>query len=132
MGQLGFPELVIIGIIALLVFGPKKLPDLLFCPKEHLEPVKRWLRTGENPDPELARYSRQLEHIRLGIGRKRARMLLAGLEPYWAFIDMDQSFDNSRLLTDTKIGLPEPASQYLKRTAAYFEQVDPLLAAVNP
>ena len=28
MGQLGVPELIIIGIILLLVFGPKKLPDL--------------------------------------------------------------------------------------------------------
>jgi len=28
MGALGVPELIIIGIIALLIFGPKKLPDL--------------------------------------------------------------------------------------------------------
>jgi TatA/E family protein of Tat protein translocase len=28
MGQLGFQELLIIFVIALLVFGPKKLPDL--------------------------------------------------------------------------------------------------------
>ena len=28
MGQLGLPELIIIGVIALLIFGPKKIPDL--------------------------------------------------------------------------------------------------------
>ena len=28
MGQLGFPELIIIAVIALLIFGPKKLPEL--------------------------------------------------------------------------------------------------------
>jgi sec-independent protein translocase protein TatA len=28
MPQLGLPELIIIGLIALLIFGPKKLPDL--------------------------------------------------------------------------------------------------------
>jgi sec-independent protein translocase protein TatA len=28
MGQLGVPELIIIGIIVLLIFGPKRLPDI--------------------------------------------------------------------------------------------------------
>jgi len=28
MPNIGIPELIIIGIIALLVFGPKKLPEL--------------------------------------------------------------------------------------------------------
>ena len=28
MGGIGVPELIIVGIIALLIFGPKKLPEL--------------------------------------------------------------------------------------------------------
>jgi len=28
MGNIGVPELLIIGVIALLIFGPKKLPDI--------------------------------------------------------------------------------------------------------
>jgi len=28
MGNLGFPELIIIFVVALLIFGPKKLPEL--------------------------------------------------------------------------------------------------------
>ncbi len=28
MGNIGFPELVVIFIVALLVFGPKRLPEL--------------------------------------------------------------------------------------------------------
>jgi sec-independent protein translocase protein TatA len=28
MGPLGFPELIIIFVVALLVFGPRKLPEL--------------------------------------------------------------------------------------------------------
>ena len=28
MGSVGFPELVVIFLVALLVFGPKRLPDL--------------------------------------------------------------------------------------------------------
>jgi hypothetical protein len=59
-------------------------------------------------------------------------MLLSGLDAYWQFIDLGQRFDNSRLLADTGIGIPEPAHNYLGRTVEYMEDLDPLEAAVNP
>jgi hypothetical protein len=94
--------------------------------------LKKWLRTGKNPDPALAPYAEHLEFIHYGIGRKKARMLLSGLDAYWQFIDLGQRFDNSRLLADTRIGTPEPAHNYLGRTAMYLGDLDPLEAAVNP
>jgi thioester reductase-like protein len=116
----------------LIDYYDPSLPDVTFCPREHLELVKKWLRTGECLPSELRPYSDHLEHINATVGRKNARMLLAGLDAYWQFIDLNQRFDNSRMLADARIGLPEPAHVYLKRTAPYLHDIDPLQAAVNP
>ena len=105
--------------------------DLTYCPKEHLEPIKKWLKSGGPLCPALREYAGHLDQIRFGIGSKNARILLSGLEPYWRFIDLDQRFDNSRILADAGIGLPEPGHVYLKRTAAFLHDIDPLRAAVN-
>lgn len=113
-------------------YDDSDVPELVYCPREHLALLKKWLRTGKNPDPALARYSKHLDYIQRGIGRKKARMLLSGLDAYWQFIDLGQRFDNSRLLADTGIGIPEPAHTYLGRTVEYMEDLDPLEAAVNP
>lgn len=111
--------------------GPNK-PSLVFCPMEDLEPIKKWLRGREPMAPSLARYSKHLEYIRYGIGVKKARIMLSGLDAYWNFINLDQRFDNSRLLADTKIGLPAPAHEYVKQTAAYLGDLDPMDLARNP
>ena len=116
----------------LINYHDPSLPDVTFCPREHLELVKKWLRTGEALPSELRPYSDHLEHIKATVGRKNARMLLAGLDAYWQFIDLNQRFDNSRMLADAQIRLPEPAHVYLKRTAPYLHDIDPLQAAVNP
>jgi dTDP-4-dehydrorhamnose reductase len=107
-------------------------PPLVYLSRTHLELIKRWLRTNNAPDPTLSPYSGQIEYISDEIGKRKARLLLSGLEAYWRFIDLDQRFDNARLLADTRIGISEPAHYYLKRTAAYLEDIDPLEAAVNP
>jgi thioester reductase-like protein len=107
-------------------------PPLVYLNREHLELIKRWLRTDSDPDPALAPYSSQLEYVRDEVGKRKARLLLSGLETYWRFIDLDQRFDNTRLLADTRIGMSEPAHDYLKRASFYLDRIDPLAAAVNP
>ena len=107
-------------------------PPLAYLGRKQLELVKKWLRTNDAPDPALSPYSGHIDFISDEIGKKKARLLLSGLETYWQFIDLDQRFDNSRLLADTSIGISEPAHHYLKRTAVYFNDIDPLEAAVNP
>jgi hypothetical protein len=104
----------------------------VYLNREHLELIKRWLRVDSNPDPALAPYSSQLEYVRDEIGKRKVRLLLSGLETYWRFIDLDQRFDNTRLLTDTRVGMSEPAHDYLKRASVYLDQIDPLAAAINP
>jgi len=96
-----------------------------------LDLMKSWLRNGD-PDSALSMYAEHIAYIRCGLGKKKARILLSGLEAYWPFIDLSQRFDNSRLLADTGIGLPEPAHEYLKRTAVYLQDIDPIEAASNP
>jgi thioester reductase-like protein len=107
-------------------------PPLVYLNREQLELIKRWLRRDDDFDPALAPYSLQLEYVRDEVGKRNARLLLSGLETYWRFIDLDQRFDNARLLADTRIGMSEPAHDYLKRMSMFLDQIDPLAAAVNP
>ena len=52
MGQLGLPELIIIGIIALLIFGPKKLPDLGAGLGKAIKDFKGALSESDHPKKE--------------------------------------------------------------------------------
>jgi sec-independent protein translocase protein TatA len=50
-GQIGLPELLIIMVIALLVFGPKKLPSLGKSLGEGITSFKKAISRGEK-EPE--------------------------------------------------------------------------------
>jgi thioester reductase-like protein len=107
------------------------LPSLAFATQEDLQSLKRWLR-GNPPEPRLRPFRRHLDYLKETVGTREIRLLLSGLEAYWKFMDLDQRFDNTRLLSDTDIETPERSHEYLKRTLPFLETVDPLTAAVNP
>lgn len=50
MGRIGLPELLVILAIALLIFGPKKLPDLAKGLGEAVRGFKQAVKQGEQDD----------------------------------------------------------------------------------
>jgi len=51
-GSIGMPELIVIFVIALVVFGPSKLPDLGKSLGQAIRGFRRAMNDGEKPSPE--------------------------------------------------------------------------------
>jgi sec-independent protein translocase protein TatA len=51
MGRIGLPEMVVILAIALLIFGPRKLPDLARGLGQAIRGFKDAVREGEKNTP---------------------------------------------------------------------------------
>ena len=52
MGGLGFPEMVVIMVIALIIFGPKKLPELGSSMGKAIRNFKEGMKDGLADKPE--------------------------------------------------------------------------------
>jgi len=59
MGSIGFPELLIVLIIILLLFGAKKLPDIA---RSLGEAIKEFKKTNRQQDDETDRDQGQSPH----------------------------------------------------------------------
>jgi sec-independent protein translocase protein TatA len=59
MPSLGIPELIIIGIIALLIFGPKKLPELGKGLGKSIKDFKDAMSEKSTPEEDLAKMKKE-------------------------------------------------------------------------
>jgi sec-independent protein translocase protein TatA len=51
-GFIGFPELLLLGLVALLVFGPKRLPEMGRSLGRGLREFKHSVTSDQQDDPE--------------------------------------------------------------------------------
>jgi len=111
----------------------KNRPEFKFVDREFLSQMKLWSRNKLPEGSKLYEYSEYIDYWKVIFkGSGKVRILLSGLDAYFHFIELHQIFDNSRLLQDTKIGLPEPAHEYLKRSMKYLEKIDVFAGALDP
>ncbi len=52
MGEVGFPELLVILVIALVVFGGQRLPEIALAMGKSIHEFKRALKDGEQASEE--------------------------------------------------------------------------------
>ncbi|HXB11556.1 MAG TPA: SDR family oxidoreductase [Bacteroidia bacterium] len=103
-----------------------------FVDKAFIKQMKLWAKNALPLGSELHKYNNYLDYWKQALGdTSRIRILLAALEPYLEFAELGQVFDNSKLLKDTGIGLPEPAHIYIERSAKYLKNIDVFAGALD-
>lgn len=110
-------------------------PDFKFVSKGLLSDMKKWSKNVAliNGHSVLHQYSGYLDYWIDNFGdNSKLRILFYALEPYINFIDLGQTFDNTRLLEDTSIGPPIPAHEYLRKSAKHIGSINIFEGAVDP
>jgi thioester reductase-like protein len=110
-------------------------PSYRFTSKNLLQNLKKWSREDapiDRHDP-LFQYQSYLNYWIDHFGNNsKLRILLHGLEPYINFIELGQTFDNSRLMADTDVGPSIPADVYIKNSIAHINAINIFEGAIDP
>lgn len=106
-------------------------PKPQFVDRNAYDDMRRWSRTGNING--LGKYAEYISYWdKFFGGNGNFRIILAGIRKYLDLIDLDQIFDNNRLLRETGIGASEPAHVYLKRMYRHIRDIDVVDGARNP
>ncbi len=113
-------------------YFPEK-PAHQFVDRKLANNMRFWAKGRMEDIGELAKYDKHLKYWENILGEKsRLRILFAGLEPYFDFIELGQIFDNSRLLHDVSLPKPKPAHEYIINNIKFLESIDIYEGALDP
>lgn len=95
--------------------------------------MRFWAKGRMEDIGDLANYKSHLNYWdEILSERSRLRILFAGLEPYFDFIELGQVFDNTRLLKDITLPKPQPAHEYIINNIEFLESIDIYEGAIDP
>jgi thioester reductase-like protein len=110
-------------------------PAFKFVDSGLIGQMKKYARSPQmlTEDSELLKYPQYLDYWNSSVGQNgQMRILFAGVEPYFRFIELGQLFDNSRLLEDSGMPPSPPAHDYIKICLKYLEKIDIFEGALDP
>jgi thioester reductase-like protein len=117
----------VLGLLSQL--SPQR-PGFRFVRSEMIEQMKRWPKKL-GPSSELFNYPEHLAYWSSTFNGD-LRLLATGMKPYFRFINLNQTFDNSRLLSDTDLPAPPAPHEYIRTTSKYLSDVDLTAGALDP
>ena len=117
-------------MLAALAGPPNGHPKVKFVAPELLAQIKKWPKKLRPPS-DLFAHGEYLDYWHT-MFNGNLRIIMAGMEPYFKFIELDQTFDNSRLLADTDLEGPPPPHEYLRTTGKYLSEIDLTEGALDP
>lgn len=111
---------------AVASYFPEK-PSFQFVSRTLLNEMKQWSKSAVSITQENSLFPYK-KHLEYWLGNftdlTKLRMLFYALEPYFNFIELGHTFDNSRLLEDTGVGPSIPAHEYLQATGAAIREIN--------
>lgn len=104
-------------------------PPICFVDYKMMKQMYVFSKKGEVTG--LKKYPEYLEYWTKNLEGNLEQLLWA-INFYCQFINLSLTFDNSRLLRDADIGLPEPAHEYIRRNKELLKKIDVLSEDIDP
>jgi thioester reductase-like protein len=117
-------------VLSLLSHLAPRQPGFRFVRSEALDQMRRWPK-GLTTSSDLSYYPEHLAYWHETFNGD-LKLLARGMKPYFRFINLNQTFDNTRLLADTHLPAPPVPHEYLRTTSQYLDDVDLTAGALDP